>query len=191
MKQGWSMKDKLKFPVKKEKISPKKRERARKIAKKAIEKLDAGKSVKMYDFSLKFALGVLAAYLGIFIIDVYFIAAVEKSRVSAIVFGAIFLVSFLAVLWYFLIDCAVLTSDGIRKGKLFIAADEAVWYSEYHERFKEEKVYIGRREEGDVLLKEKQNKMIVFQCLLQYPAVLEHVFGEKAEAPRKPYVRGR
>ncbi len=188
------MSDKLKFPVKKAKISPKKRERARKAAKRSIEKLDAGKPVKMYDFSLKFAISLLAAYLFIFAIDVYFIVAVEKSRISAIVFGAIFLVSFFAVLWYFLIHCAVLSKDGVRKGKIFISAEDAVWYSEYHERFKEEKVYIKRKQtEGEemTVAENKKAQAIVFQCLPQYPAVLEYVLGERTEAPRKPFVRGR
>ena len=92
------MSDKLKFPVKVKKESGKKRERAKKRAERLLWKLENGYSVRLYDFTPWFASSVLLAYAGIFAIDVYFIVAVEKSRIAAIVVGAVFLASLLAVI---------------------------------------------------------------------------------------------
>lgn len=108
------MSDKLKFPVKVKKESGKKRERAKKRAERLLWKLENGYSVRLYDFTPWFASSVLLAYAGIFAIDVYFIVAVEKSRIAAIVVGAVFLASLLAVIWYFIVNCAVLDETGVR-----------------------------------------------------------------------------
>ena len=61
-----------------------------------------------------------------------------------------------------------------------------------HERFKEEKIYIRSRGiDYDKLPKRHGTAEIVFQCLSHYPAALEYVLGEAAEAPRKPFIRGK
>ena len=186
------MSDKLKFPVKVKKESRKKRDRAKKRAERRRWKLENGDSVRLYDFTPWFASSVLLAYAGIFAIDVYFIVAVEKSRIAAIVVGAVFLASLLAVIWYFIVNCAVLDETGVRRGRFWIAKEEAYWFSEYHERFKEEKIYIRSRGiDYDKLPKRHGTAEIVFQCLSHYPAALEYVLGEAAEAPRKPFIRGK
>ena len=184
------MNDKLKFPVKIKNESRRKRERTKKKAEKLLCRLENGESVRLYDFSPRFAVSVLLAYAGFFAIDIYFIVTAER-RAAAIVAGAVLLVSLLALLWYFLVNAAVLDVTGIRRGRLWISKREAYWYSEYHERFKEQKIYVGRRVSEQDEATEKKTSLIVFQCLSQYPAALEYILGEPAEAPRKPFIRGK
>ena len=142
---------------------------------------------RLYDFSAAGAVMTVAAYallLTLFGCTFFF----SGRRPAYAVIFILLIVSFLFVLWYFVLLAPHLEQDGVHQGVKFIARDDMACRTQYDVRFREGVIVLRHKSQDYTELdaKAKKKKTIRVQATPANLKKLGAYLGHPLEAPRKP-----
>lgn len=141
------------------------------------------KTIRLYDFSLFYAITVILAYLCLITV-LTGVAANATTPLLYLIPVALLVLSFVALFWYFAGNPAVLDQSGARKGKLTIPKQSLGCEVFYHLRYREMCIRLYSSQSPDA-------GEICVQATKRNLKLLEEYLGHALELPEKPSKQGK
>ena len=116
---------------------------------------------RLYDFSAAGAVMTVAAYALLLTLFGYTFFASGRRPFYAVIF-ALLIVSFLFVLWYFVLLAPHLEQDGVHQGVKFIARNDMACRTQYDLRFREGVIVLRHKSQDYTELDAKAKKLNYF-----------------------------
>ncbi len=142
---------------------------------------------RLYDFSAALAVLAIAAYgmmLGLF---GYTFFGMGQKPIFGVVF-VLLIVSFLFLVWYFVLLAARIEEKGIRQGSKWIAKEHIQCRTEYNLRFREGEIILRDKtlDYMEMNAKYRKKKEIRVQATPANLRKLGEYLGRALEMPKKP-----
>ena len=142
---------------------------------------------RLYDFSAMLAALAVSAYGLMLALFGYTFFSSGQNPVFAVVF-VLLIVSFLFLVWYFVVLAAKIEEKGIRQGQKWIAKENIQCRTEYNLRFREGEIILRDKTLDYVEMNEKyrKKKTIKVQATPANIRKLGAYLGRELEMPKKP-----
>ena len=142
---------------------------------------------KLYDFSAPLALLAVAAYGLMLALFGYTFVSSGQKPFFAVVF-VLLIVSFLFLVWYFVMLAPKIEENGIRQGSKWIAKEHIQCRTEYNLRFREGEIILRDKtlDYMEMNAKYRRKKEIRVQATPANLRKLGEYLGRELEMPRKP-----
>ena len=147
---------------------------------------------KLYDFSVPLAVLAILAYGLMAALFGYTFFSSGQKPVFAVIF-VLLIVSFLFLVWYFVLLAVKIEEDGIRHGQKKIAKENIQCHTEYNLRFREGEIILRDKtlDYTEMNEKYKKKKTITVQATPANLRKLGAYLGRELLPPQKPPRRSK
>ena len=147
---------------------------------------------RLYDFTVGLALAAVAAYGMMLVLFGYTFFSSGQKPIFAVVF-VLLIVSFLFLVWYFVILAAQIGEEGISQGQKRIAKDRIQCRTEYNLRFREGQIVLRDKtlDYTEMNPKYRRKKEIRIQATAANIRKLSDYLGKELTRPKKPARRAK